>query len=81
MVVYMEYGMHDAKTHLSELVERALRGEDVVITRRGKPAVRLEPVAPATGALALMGAWKGQVEIAEDFDQLPADVAAAFGIE
>jgi prevent-host-death family protein len=73
--------MHDAKTHLSELVERALRGGDVVITRRGKPAVRLEPLAPATGALALMDVWKGQVEIAEDFDELSDDLATAFGIE
>ena len=74
----MEYGMHEAKTHLSELVEHALHGDEVVITRRGKPAVRLQPVAPATGALALMGAWKGQVEIAGDFDELPSDIASAF---
>jgi prevent-host-death family protein len=73
--------MHDAKTHLSELVERALQGGEVVITRRGKPAVRLEPVVPATGALALMGAWQGQVELADDFDELPPEVAAAFGVE
>jgi prevent-host-death family protein len=37
-------GMHDAKTHLSRLVERAEAGEDVVIQRNGKPAVRLVPV-------------------------------------
>ena len=70
--------MHDAKTHLSQLVEQALHGDEVVITRRGKPAVRLEPVVPATGALALMGAWKGRVEFAEDFDELPSDIASAF---
>jgi prevent-host-death family protein len=74
----MEYGMHEAKTHLSELVEHALHGDEVVITRRGKPAVRLEPVVPAGGALSLMGVWKGRVEIAEDFDQLPRDIASAF---
>jgi antitoxin (DNA-binding transcriptional repressor) of toxin-antitoxin stability system len=74
----MEYGMHEAKTHLSQLVEQALHGDEVVITRRGKPAVRLERVAPKTGALALMGAWKGQVEIAEDFDELPDGIATAF---
>jgi prevent-host-death family protein len=77
----MEYGMHNAKTHLSELVERALRGGEVVITRRGKPAVRLEPVGPTSGALALMGAWEGRVEIADDFDELPADLAAVLGAE
>lgn len=70
--------MHEAKTRLSQLVEQALHGDDVVITRRGKPAVRLQPVLPVTGAWALMGAWKGEVEIADDFDELPEDVAAAF---
>jgi prevent-host-death family protein len=74
----MEFGMHEAKTHLSQLVEEALHGADVVITRRGKPAVRLEPVGPKTGALGLMGAWKGRVEIADDFGELPRDIAAAF---
>jgi len=39
-------GMHQAKTELSRLVARALDGEDVVITRRGQPTVRLVPVAP-----------------------------------
>lgn len=39
-----DVGMHEAKTQLSRLVERAVHGEDVVITRRGKPAVRLVPV-------------------------------------
>jgi prevent-host-death family protein len=77
----MEYGMHEAKTHLSQLVEQALHGDEVVITRRGRPAVRLEPVAPATGALALMGAWTGHVKIADDFDELPEDIAAAFDAE
>jgi prevent-host-death family protein len=77
----VEFGMHEAKTHLSQLVEQALQGGEVVITRRGKPAVRLEPIEPTKGALALMGAWRGQVEIADDFDDLPADLAAAFGAE
>lgn len=70
--------MHDAKTHLSRLVEQALHGDEVIITRRGRPAVRLEPIAVPRGALALMGAWRGRVEIAEDFDELPGDIAAAF---
>jgi prevent-host-death family protein len=75
----MEFGMHEAKTSLSQLVERALHGEDVVITRRGRPAVRLEAVERTGGAIALMGVWRGQVQIAEGFDELPADIAGAFG--
>jgi prevent-host-death family protein len=73
-------GMHEAKTQLSKLVERALDGEEIVVTRHGKPAVRLVPAEPAGGLDALSGAWRGQVTIADDFDELPADLADAFGI-
>lgn len=73
-------GMHEAKTHLSQLVERALAGEEIVLTRRGEPAVRLVPERPAAGFAALKGVWKGQVEIAEDFDELPPDIARRLGM-
>lgn len=76
-----EFGMHKAKTHLSELVERALDGEEVVITRRGVPAVKLVPAARPGGISALIGAWSGQVTIADDFDELPPEIGKAFGIE
>ena len=39
-----QVNMHEAKTHLSELVNDALAGEEIVLARRGKPAVRLVPV-------------------------------------
>lgn len=39
-------GAFDAKTHLSELLERVARGEEITITRRGRPIARLVPVAP-----------------------------------
>ena len=72
--------MHQAKSQLSKLVERALQGEEVVIARAGKPVVRLVPVQqsdkPRKG-----GQWKGKVRIAEDFDELPDDIALAFGME
>ena len=47
-----EVGLFDAKSRLSELVERALAGESVVITRRGVPAVRLVPVDEAVDRAA-----------------------------
>lgn len=73
-------GMHDAKTHLSKLVERAEAGEDVVIQRNGKPAVRLVPVVEEPRSLAsVRGAWRGRVHMADDFDELPKDIAEAFG--
>jgi prevent-host-death family protein len=71
--------MHEAKTKLSQLVERAEAGEDVVIARNGKPVARLVPV-PATQSLAAVrGVWRGRVHMADDFDVLPDDIAEAFG--
>jgi prevent-host-death family protein len=72
-------GMHEAKTTLSRLVERAEAGEDIVIQRNGKPVVRLVPVTEERRSLAdVRGAWRGRVRIADDFDELPDDVARAF---
>jgi prevent-host-death family protein len=71
--------MHEAKTTLSQLVERAAAGEDVVITRNGTPVVRLVPVAGTSSLSTVRGVWRNQIELAEDFDQLPDDIAEAFG--
>lgn len=73
-------GMHEAKTQLSKLVERAEAGEDVVIQRNGKAVARLVPVVEEPRSLAsVRGAWRGRVRMADDFDELPEDIAAAFG--
>ena len=71
--------MHEAKTQLSKLVERAEAGEDIVIARNGKPVARLVPVAAPASLESIRGAWRGRVHIAEDFDDLPDDIAEAFG--
>jgi prevent-host-death family protein len=73
------FGMHEAKTKLSQLVERAEAGEDIVISRHGVPVARLVPVASAASLADVRGAWKGKVEISEDFDELPDDIAEALG--
>lgn len=75
-----EVGMHEAKTQLSKLVERVEAGEEVVITRRGRPAARLIPERRGEGFAALAGRWKGRIQIADDFDELPEDLADAFGM-
>lgn len=66
----MLVNMHEAKTHLSRLVERAAAGEDIVIGRAGKPIARLvafsETRAPRTS-----GALAGQLTISDDFDATP----------
>jgi prevent-host-death family protein len=72
-----EVGIHAAKSTLSQLVERATAGEEIVITRYGKPVARL---VPATNSFAsLRGVLRGQIHMADDFDELPDDIAEAFG--
>ena len=71
--------MHEAKTTLSQLVARAAAGEEIVIARHGRPVARLVPIAPAASLDEVRGAWRGRVHIAEDFDELPDDLADALG--
>ena len=71
--------MHEAKTKLSQLVERAEGGEEIVIARNGKPVARLVPVAGTSSLAEAYGALRGRVHFAEDFDELPDDIAEAFG--
>ena len=61
--------MHQAKSSLSRLVERALAGEDVVIARNGEPLVRLVPI-PKKQEPRIPGRMKGKIWIAPDFDQM-----------
>lgn len=69
----------EAKAHLSALVDRALAGEEVIIGRAGKPAVRLVPLIQRAEQRR-PGTLKGQVRIAHDFDELPADIAESLGM-
>ena len=72
--------MHEAKTTLSKLVERAQAGEDIVIARNGTPVARLVPVVRRSSLADVRGALRGQIHIADDFDDLPDDIAEAFGM-
>ncbi len=71
--------MHEAKTKLSQLVERAEAGEDIILARNGKPVARLVAISSASSLAAVHGALRGRVTFAEDFDELPDDIAEAFG--
>ena len=65
----LEVNIHEAKTHLSRLLEAALAGEEVIIARAGTPIVRLVPVAPATRTPGLA---RGHGNFDESFfDPLP----------
>jgi prevent-host-death family protein len=69
--------MHEAKTTLSRLVERARAGEDIVIAKAGEPLVRLVPVARRAKP-RVSGKWRGKIWLADDFDRLPDDILDAF---
>lgn len=68
--------LHEAKTHLSKLVDLAAKGEEVIICKAGQPVARL--VAIKTIKKRKPGQWEGKVKIEKDFDKLPADFAKYF---
>jgi prevent-host-death family protein len=68
----------EAKAHLSELIDRAAAGEEIVIARAGRPVVRLSAYEEAALPTRIPGAWKGKVKLSRDFDELPDSIAAAF---
>ena len=72
------YNLYDAKTRLSELVDRASAGEEIVIAKNGRPLARLVPI-PAEKPNRSPGGWEGTVWIADDFDEpLAAEVQRYF---
>jgi len=74
----MKFNVHEAKTHLSRLLERVAAGEEVIIAKAGVPVARLVPVALPLDQRTL-GTEQGRVFIADDFDApLPAVVLDSF---
>ena len=72
------FNLYDAKTRLSELVDRAAAGEEIVIAKNGKPLAKLGPL-PAEKPSRTPGGWEGAVWIADDFDApLSDDILRAF---
>lgn len=70
--------IYDAKTRLSQLVDKAASGEDVVVSRNGKPLVRITRLENPKRRIKF-GVLKGKVTIASDFDApLPDAVLAGF---
>jgi len=70
--------IYHAKTRLSHLVDRALQGDEVIITRHGRPVARLVPVGRARAPRRL-GALRGKIRVARDFDApLSNDVLGLF---
>jgi len=75
----MQANMHEAKSKLSQLVDSALNGEEVIIAKAGKPAVKLVPFKPSSKRV--FGLYKGKVKISKEFDSQATqdEIAEEFG--
>ena len=60
--------IHQASDHLDDLVDAAIAGEEVVLTRDDQPAVKLVPVAPAGSVHPQFGSVRGLIQMSDDFD-------------
>jgi len=69
--------VHDAKTHLSRLLERAHRGEEIILAKAGKPYAKLVPLDRETGDRT-PGRLRGVAMTDEFFDELPEDELGAW---
>lgn len=75
--------IHEAKTHLSKLIERAVNGESFIIAKAGKPLVKVTKLdVPEPQANKRLGFMKGQIQIPTDFDKMGKDdIAKLFGVK
>jgi prevent-host-death family protein len=70
--------IHEAKTHLSRIVDEVAAGAEVIIAKAGKPMARLMPLT-GVGRVKKLGLLKGKIRIPDDFNApLPEDVIAGF---
>jgi prevent-host-death family protein len=72
--------VHEAKSQLSKLLEEVEGGERVVIARAGEPVAMMIPYKVAVRRRRL-GLFEGQAKMSADFDELPLDIATAFGAD
>lgn len=75
-----QVNMHEAKTHLSRLVGRVEAGEEIVISRAGKPAAKLVPVASPKPGKRKLGGWEGKVWMVseEEMKKVDQEIAEEF---
>ena len=69
----------EAKAQLSALIEKVISGQEVIIGKAGKPVAKLVRYERSQEKRQ-PGALRGKIKIADDFDELPEDIAEAFGI-
>ena len=74
----MQVNIHEAKTHLSRLIQRAEAGEEIVIAKAGKPLVRLAPCKDQAHPLRKPGSMKGLIKILPGFDEMDKEIEDLF---
>lgn len=72
-----QVNVYEAKTRLSQLLEKAAAGDEVVIARNGKPMARLVPFQRGSRT-STFGALRGQIWMAPDFDETPEEILEDF---
>lgn len=74
--------IHNAKTNLSRLVDRAAKGEPFIIAKAGKPLVKVVPIdQPAAIQMKRLGFMAGQFSVPDDFDSMGGDeIEQLFGM-
>lgn len=76
-----QINVHEAKTHLSRLLERVAKGETVVIARAGKPVAKLSPWESPVQTPRRIGFMKGKLKVPADFDTMGQDeILDMFGL-
>lgn len=75
--------IHEAKTHLSRLVDQAANGKPFVIAKAGKPLVKVVPLsAPDAGRMKRIGFLAGQIKVPDDFDEMgQKEIEQLFGAD
>lgn len=73
----MKVNMHEAKSQLSALGEKAWKGEDIIIAKAGVPFLRLVPYKEKFQP-RVPGGYENEIIIADDFDETPEEIIAAF---
>lgn len=71
--------LSDAKARFSEVIEKASQGDEIVITRMGKPVAVVIQYHPPESKRKL-GSMRGKIQIAADFDEWPQDIAVNLGV-
>ena len=73
--------MHEAKTNLSKLVQRAAGGEEIILAKAGEPVAKIVAYTKPQRKPRVPGSMKGQIWMAPDFDDVDEEIAATFGVE